>query len=68
MTKKVYKGWLAKSVTAEVLHWVSASASGSPFLDIFMWRKVYRFKHEKETWGEGTWPPKRVTITVEIED
>ncbi len=68
MTTKVYRGWLQKNVVAEPLHWVPAPAFRSPFLDILKWRKVWRYKHEENSWNPDAWPPKRVTITVEIED
>jgi len=63
--KKVFKGWVERtSEVRDVAGWGNDSW-GSNFDTLGLY-EVYRIKGKKTEWGG--WPPKRVTITVEVDD
>lgn len=60
MAKKVFKGWIPKYNVNKIL----------VFFDGFLELRcnVCQFKGKKEYYLEEEWPPKKVTITVEVEE
>jgi hypothetical protein len=56
VAKKVFKGWLPKNYDLE----------NSDVLQFFYDIEVERSK--KKEWKVGQWPPRRATVTVEVED
>lgn len=61
MKRKVFKGWTSRRYLVGDV--ISFDTDDGLILD-----DVFRTKGEKSMWDERDWPPKRVTITVEIED
>lgn len=76
--KKVYKGWVDKNVDARHLfEWGGFQWGGCPGCTcLYLNEDIYPTKGTKKDWGhlyahhddQSSWPPKRITITVEIED
>lgn len=60
--KKVFRGWLPKSLKMKDL--VCWSGIQLQFNKHMIWKS----KGKDINWTLKNWPPKRVTITVEIED
>ena len=56
MAKKVFKGWLPKNYNLKY----------SDLLQFFY--DIDFDRNKKRDWMDGQWPPRRVIVTVEIED
>lgn len=63
--KKVIKGWVSSYPnTSDVLYWEERLAG---CVELEVGAVISRSKGKKCDWGDD-WPPRRVTITVEVED
>ena len=62
MKRKVFKGWIGKTVRIdEIGRWEGELLHiNSDF--------IWKTKGKKAEWMPDNWPPRRVTITVEVED
>ena len=70
MSKKVIKGWVANKVGAEEIfgwdnHPTAPALHATPEKN---GATVYGAKGSKKVWAFAAYPPKRVTITIEVED
>ena len=69
MAKRVFKGWIGTGVPMDdVIYW-----SRDIYVKEWNWLRLVELtiakeRSKKDDWGDEGWPPKRVTITVEIED
>ena len=61
MAKKVFKGWCSKQDTVEKVF--RLDEYGDEYET-----SIFKTRSDKYTWGEFHWPPKRVTVTVEVEE
>ena len=61
MSKKVFKGWCSKEDTVETVFHLDQF--GEEYTT-----SIFKTRADKRTWGEYHWPPRRVTVTIEIED
>ena len=61
--KRVIKGWIGKS--DKVLPWWRDIGQG---IDILEAGEIYKTKGEENSWPSNDWPPKRVLITIEVEE
>lgn len=63
MAKKVFKGWCANESSIDsMFKWYGYEDSDSLLLE----NEIMRSKGSANEWA--SWPPKRVTVTVEVED
>ena len=64
--KKVFEGWMGRKGRFPFLWYCP-----HPVLidkELFMLGNIFYSKGEEEDWSPNSWPPKKVTITVEVED
>jgi hypothetical protein len=60
--KKVFKGWCSKQdIIIDKIFYLDQF--GEEYTTA-----IFKTRSDKQTWGEFHWPPKRVTVTVEVED
>lgn len=65
--KKVFKGWIPKYMDLdEIIRW-EEDMDGSNYY-VKMKPYVEKLKKDKLYWSDYSWVPKRVTITVEVEE
>ena len=68
MKKKVINGWVSRTCTAcnEMFGWVNELDEELVTGPL----PIFRLKGKKCDWGDGgnIWPPKKVKITIELED
>ena len=70
-TRKVFTGWIGKIDRFPVM-WDRPNGVLA-FRSSVTWEPsgqsdIFPTKGRKSLWGQYEWPPKRVTITVEVED
>jgi hypothetical protein len=58
--KEVIEGWVGKNVGSDDLVWWSGEQ--------LKFRTAVRKEIDKEYWHSKNWPPKKVRITVEVEE
>lgn len=65
MKRKVYKVWMSRQASADIFgfdDWHEGYIKPGNHL-------FFKTKGQKEDWGDNEhWPPRRATITVEVED
>jgi len=60
--KKVIKGWMLRQEDLhEAFHW---GYGDNPTLQTYM----YRHKGKKNAYLRRNWPPRRVVVTIEVEE
>ena len=59
--KNVFKGWISKQDKIEKLLYLD------DFGEEYM-TSIFKTRGTKAEWGDFHWPPKRVKITVEVEN
>lgn len=62
MERKVFNGWVSREYSINDFIGFDVGNESMEISDVF------RTKGNKKMWNIRDWPPKRVTITVEIED
>ena len=68
MTKRVWKGWIGKKEKGDkCFEWNEYGELDSGLLPIIK-RKGIRSTWTGTSFEESEWPPKRVTVTVEVEN
>ena len=66
---QVVEGWLGHEETRPLFKWWTHGYTGNiTSLDTSEAFAVSKIKGKKCIWGSGSWPPKRVRITVEVEE
>ena len=61
--KKVFKGWIAKSYISDDFGWTRGE-----FFNVLDMPEIFETKDTKEDWDDFDWPPKKITITVEVQE
>ena len=59
--KKVITGWIERNTKLKNFFHRSHE-------EIYLGPLIWATKGKKRDWGEDEWPPKKVTITVEVEE
>lgn len=67
MSFKIVKGWIPKSITAKDMFWWD-TYNNNDFETLTEEGVISRFKGKKSDWQEDEWPPKRVDITIVVDD
>ena len=60
MAKKVFKGWISKQDSIEKFFRLEDEEYATT--------GFFKTRATKYEWGDFHWPPKRVTVTVEVEE
>ena len=70
--KKVIKGWIPKWMAIRplnIIYWPrDVNHRDSVVLNTEPLDEVFRTKGRKKDWNDASWPPKQITITIEIDE
>ncbi len=65
---KIITGWMGKTVNLkDIIRYTFYCDSTIPHLELDS-GYIFKTKNKKDDWDEEDWPPKKIKITIELED